>query len=66
MANPRLSLAHLTVIDAHPLELIASAWFSAAFPVGTPVEIIAKMSQEIAKALPAPEVKQKTWGRDGD
>jgi tripartite-type tricarboxylate transporter receptor subunit TctC len=35
------------------------SWFGAAFPAGTPREIIDKLNQEIAKALAAPEVKQK-------
>ncbi len=37
----------------------ATAWFGAAFPAGTPPEIVTKMSQEIAKALASPEVKEK-------
>jgi tripartite-type tricarboxylate transporter receptor subunit TctC len=37
----------------------ASAWFGAGFPAGTSPEIVAKMSQEIAKALATPEVKEK-------
>jgi tripartite-type tricarboxylate transporter receptor subunit TctC len=35
------------------------SWFGVAFPAGTPREIIDKLNQEIAKALAAPEVKQK-------
>jgi len=37
----------------------AVSWFGAAFPAGTPPEIVNRMSQEIAKALASPEVKEK-------
>ncbi|MEO8752194.1 MAG: tripartite tricarboxylate transporter substrate binding protein [Casimicrobiaceae bacterium] len=37
----------------------AIAWFGAAFPTGTPPEIVTRMSEEIAKALASPEVKEK-------
>ena len=40
----------------------AIAWFGAAFPAGTPPEIVNRMSQEIAKALASPEVKDKLEG----
>lgn len=37
----------------------AVSWFGTAFPAGTPPEIVNRMSQEIAKALASPEVKEK-------
>src|SRR2546427_3190307 len=35
------------------------AWFLAAVPAGTPKPIVDRLYAEIAKALPAPEVKEK-------
>ena len=37
----------------------AISWFGLAFPAGTPKEIIDRMHDETAKALAAPEVRQK-------
>ncbi|MNC94558.1 Tripartite tricarboxylate transporter family receptor [compost metagenome] len=36
-----------------------STWYGAVAPVKTPREIIAKLSQEMLKALAAPDVKQR-------
>ena len=37
----------------------AIAWFGLAFPAGTPPEIVNTMNGEVARALAAPELKQK-------
>jgi tripartite-type tricarboxylate transporter receptor subunit TctC len=51
-----------TMTESGFLGFEATAWFGAAFPAGTPPEIVARMSQEIAKALATPEVKEKLEG----
>jgi tripartite-type tricarboxylate transporter receptor subunit TctC len=40
----------------------AEAWFMAAVPAGTPKAIVDRLNAEIAKALPAADVKEKLAG----
>jgi tripartite-type tricarboxylate transporter receptor subunit TctC len=48
-----------TMTEAGLKGFTADAWFLAAVPVGTPQPIVDRLYAEIAKALPAPEVKAK-------
>lgn len=64
-----LAVAHNTRLPAMPnvptadeaglKGFMADAWFMAAVPAGTPQPIIDRLYQEIAKALPAADVKAK-------
>ena len=48
-----------TMSEAGLKDFTADAWFLAAVPAGTPKPIVDRLYAEIAKALPAPEVKEK-------
>jgi tripartite-type tricarboxylate transporter receptor subunit TctC len=48
-----------TMTEAGLKGFVADAWFMAAVPAGTPQAIVERLSSEIAKALPAPEVKAR-------
>ena len=48
-----------TMSEAGLKGFMADAWFLAAVPAGTPKPIVDRLYAEIAKALPAPEVKAK-------
>ncbi|RZI39888.1 tripartite tricarboxylate transporter substrate binding protein [Herbaspirillum sp. HC18] len=44
----------------------ASSWFGILAPAGTPVEIVNKLQQEIAKSLASPAVKEKLVAQGAD
>ena len=48
-----------TMTEAGLKGFTADAWFLAAVPAGTPKPIVDRLYAEIAKALPAPDVKAK-------
>ena len=51
-----------TMSEAGLKGFTADAWFLAAVPAGTPKPIVDRLYAEIAKALPAPDVKAKLDG----
>ena len=48
-----------TMTEAGLKGFTADAWFMAAVPAGTPAPIVQRLHAEIARALPAPDVKDK-------
>jgi tripartite-type tricarboxylate transporter receptor subunit TctC len=48
-----------TMAEAGFPEIEGESWFAVVAPAGTPKEIIAKLNREIAKAVAAPDVRQR-------
>ena len=48
-----------TMAEAGYPEVEGQSWFAVVVPAGTPKEIIARLNREIAKAVTAPDVKQR-------
>lgn len=52
-------LPDLPTVAEHVPGFEASSWYGVFAPAGTPVDVIAKLNQEMARALTAPEVRQR-------
>lgn len=67
--KPSPALPGLAPISQHGETLAkyeASSWFGMLAPAATPKDIVAKLQQEIAKALSSPAVKEKLIGQGAD
>ncbi|TAG72631.1 MAG: tripartite tricarboxylate transporter substrate binding protein, partial [Burkholderiales bacterium] len=55
-----------TVAEAGLPGFEASSWFGVLAPAGTPKDIVERLSREIAKALAAPEMKERLANQGAD
>lgn len=55
-----------TVAEAAPLKgFVVNTWFGLLAPVGTPVEVVNRLQQEVAKALNNPTIKERLITQGG-
>jgi tripartite-type tricarboxylate transporter receptor subunit TctC len=52
-------LPEVPTVAEHVPGFEASSWYGVFAPAGTPMEIVTKLNQEMARALTPPEVRQR-------